>query len=533
MKTKNLTAKKLNLRLTAIAVASIFLTVSFGVVSASAWESGPSSPDKVLALPDGSYATSVAFDSSGQMYVTDFSGNAVYVFASDWVDGVNTPVKVLQGANTGLSTPTSIGFDSDGLMYVVNGSGVDTVTVYANNWADGNTSPIKTLQGAATGLSFAYAIAFDSEDNMYITNYGDDKVTRHDKGWANGNTPPSRTLRQTFQAPLGIAFDSLDQMYLVASGQAQVRVYSNDWIDGTTEEDFSAALNINGDNRSIAFDSDENLSVTSRYQIDVYQAGWSSNSPAVKTMTGLDLGMSLIAIDSSDNLYVPNYGTVAMYGASTSITSCTIDGQESNSINVPQGTTPSTLTISPSGGNTAVGEFLTDGNLQTSTVIGFSDPTLYFPTWTPELAGSTLSFRIKAVDLESDPPQATGLVLCSVDAVYASSSAGRGPTNTQVIPSNYFVVEGFKKGKHKLSGAMKDFIKREIDGTQGESKAVCTGTVRGKKWTEKREALALARAEAGCSYINLLKPDLPVELKKRLIPKGKGDALTVRIRVYY
>jgi sugar lactone lactonase YvrE len=531
MSKNQLILKKFNLRLAAIALVGIFLTSSFGIVSAEAWESGPSSPDKVLALPDGSRATSIAFDSSGRMYVTDFSNNAVYVFASNWVDGVNTPIKVLQGANTGLTTPTSIGFDSDGLMYVVNGLGVDTVTVYANDWADGNTSPVKTLQGAATGLSFAYAIAFDSEDNMYITNYGNDKVTRHDKGWATGNTPPSRTLSQTFQDPRGLAFDSQDQMYVVSVGQTQVRVYADDWQDGATEASFTAALNINGDNNSISIDSDENLYVTSRYQLDVYEPSWSLNSTPFKTMTGLDIQLSLIAIDASDNLYVPNWGTVSMYAASSSITSCTIDGQEYISLSVAKGTTPGILSISPSGGNRAIGEVITDGNLLTSTVIGFSDPTLYFPPWSAELAGSTLSFRIKGVDLESDPPQETGPLLCSADAVYADSSSGN--QELQVVVTNYFVVEGFKKGKHKLSGSMKNFIKREIDSRQGESKVVCTGTVRGKKWTEKREALALARAEAGCAYVSILKPNLPIELKKRLILKGKGNPLTVRIRVFY
>lgn len=222
-----------------------------------------------------------------------------------------------------------------------------------------------------------------------------------------------------------------------------------------------------------------------------------------------------------------NYGPAPQ----TSITSCTLEGQVSQTINVPQGTAEFELLYSSSGGNRSFLEILTDGELHYSSLISSGSGTLVIFEWTPQLAGSTRIHQLKAVDLETDPPQATGSVLCSVELVYAASSGGGG--ESQLIASNYFVVEGFKKGKHKLSAPMENFIKREIDSRQGESKAICTGTVRGKKWTEKREALALARAEAGCTYVSMLNPNLPVELKKRLIPNGKGNPLTVRIRVYY
>jgi hypothetical protein len=98
---------------------------------------------------------------------------------------------------------------------------------------------------------------------------------------------------------------------------------------------------------------------------------------------------------------------------------------------------------------------------------------------------------------------------------------------------NYFIAVGFDKGKAKLKKSMRAFIRKELNSRSGEVRAVCVGTVRGKKWTPKREALALARAASGCDYVTKLNPGLPVELKKRLIAKGKGNPLTVRIRVFY
>jgi hypothetical protein len=109
----------------------------------------------------------------------------------------------------------------------------------------------------------------------------------------------------------------------------------------------------------------------------------------------------------------------------------------------------------------------------------------------------------------------------------------KGLSKTSRGISNYFIAEGFDKGKSKLKKSMRAFIAKELNTQSGEVRAVCTGTVRGKKWTAKKERLALARAASGCNYVTSLSPDLTVELRKRLIPKGEGNPFTVRIRVFY
>lgn len=97
---------------------------------------------------------------------------------------------------------------------------------------------------------------------------------------------------------------------------------------------------------------------------------------------------------------------------------------------------------------------------------------------------------------------------------------------------NYFVSQGFVKGKSTLKNGMKAFINEQLDSTTGYKKFVCTGTVRGKKWTETRTALANARAAVACDYIEDRFPRAVFELKKRLIKKQSQDAQTVRIRVF-
>jgi hypothetical protein len=80
---------------------------------------------------------------------------------------------------------------------------------------------------------------------------------------------------------------------------------------------------------------------------------------------------------------------------------------------------------------------------------------------------------------------------------------------------------------------MRSFIRKELGIRSGEVRAICTGTVRARVWTAEKERLALARAASGCNYVTSLSPDLTVELRKRLIPKGEGNPFTVRIRVFY
>lgn len=108
--------------------------------------------------------------------------------------------------------------------------------------------------------------------------------------------------------------------------------------------------------------------------------------------------------------------------------------------------------------------------------------------------------------------------------------------------SHYFVVESFPKFQSTLSNSMKRFIRNQttnrplplgVTSRAPVVRVVCTGTVRGVKWTAKREKLALDRATVGCDYMKTLYPNVPTELKKRLISKKSQNSLTVRIRVFH
>lgn len=131
----------------------------------------------------------------------------------------------------------------------------------------------------------------------------------------------------------------------------------------------------------------------------------------------------------------------------------------------------------------------------------------------------------------SGPPQSVSWTYYFSN-VTSGCGGGSPDFGADVDLTNYFVVEGFTKGKAILTSSMKSFISKEVATAGSSSKFSCTGTVRGKKWTEAKEALALARAKVACDYVSELYPDATIQLKKRLIKKKKQDALTVRISVF-
>ncbi len=145
---------------------------------------------------------------------------------------------------------------------------------------------------------------------------------------------------------------------------------------------------------------------------------------------------------------------------------------------------------------------------------------------TPISVGQSLS----TVELTYTPfASATGLYSPNTGG---GGGGGGGGGEGSSTPMNYFVVEGFSKGKANLNKAMRGFIKKELAIESTPSHVVCIGTVRGKKWTDSREALALARATSGCNYVTKLYPQVGIKLNKRLISGKKKNPLTVRIRVF-
>ncbi len=225
-----------------------------------------------LHIPNG-----LAFDSSGNLYVSSESGGAVSKFAP----GATTPSATL----TGLSSSAGLAFDSSGNLYVANYGG-DTVSKFA----PGATTPTATL----TGLSSPWGLTFDSSGNLYVANYGSDTVSK----FAPGSTTPSATLTG-LDAPTGLAFDSSGNLYVANAWGNSVSKFA----PGSTTPTNSGLTGLNTPT-GLAFDSSGNLYVANYDGNTVSKFAPGSTTPT-NTLTGVNLPENL-AFDSSGNLYVAN-----------------------------------------------------------------------------------------------------------------------------------------------------------------------------------------------------------------------------------
>lgn len=147
-----------------------------------------------LSASNSAPLSHMTFDSSGNMYVTNWHDNGV--------DKV-TPAGVVSIYATGISGPTGLAFDSSGNLYVSSETGgyVDKVT------------PGGAVSTFATGFQYAEGLAFDSSGNLYVANstYSSNPNSTVDKITPNGVVS---TFATGFIHPQGLAFDSNGNLYV-------------------------------------------------------------------------------------------------------------------------------------------------------------------------------------------------------------------------------------------------------------------------------------------------------------------------------
>lgn len=172
-------------------------------------------------------------------------------------------------------------------LYVVNYGNNDTlgdrVTVYPIG-TTGNAKPIQEISGRKTGLTQPTAVTVDADGNIYVANGNGDRtavgpVTVYAPG-ATGDVKPIRTIAGSntkLNDPTGVALDSATNLY-VANGASR----------------FSRSL--------YPYDG----------YVTEYAAGADGNVKPISIINGAKTriwGPGALAVDSSNNIYVPNFGT--------------------------------------------------------------------------------------------------------------------------------------------------------------------------------------------------------------------------------
>jgi hypothetical protein len=263
----------------------------------------------------------LAFDSSGDLFVANYSQNTV----SEFAPGSTTPNATL----TGLFGPTQLAFDHSGDLFVSNAGTSDNGTS-VSEFAPGATTPTATL----TGVNCPAGLAFDSSGNLYVANFGYDNGTTVSE-FAPGATTPFRTLSGVF-VPSQLAFDHSGDLFVG-------NTYANNvnFAPGTKVLEFApgsttptATLTGLSEPAGMAVDQSGNLFVANYGDYNgtgttVSEFAPGSTTPTA-TLTGLH-GPYDLAFNSSGNLFVGNYAdgpgsTVSEFAPGSTTPTATLTG---------------------------------------------------------------------------------------------------------------------------------------------------------------------------------------------------------------
>ncbi len=192
-----------------------------------------------LALPVGSYGISLS-QHRQQVAVTN-EDNGVLMIFSLRAKEVESPLREIRGAKTGLAEPKGVFWDDVNHEIVVENDGdinhgkwdpdytgggrynPPSITVYADDAKD-NAAPLRTIQGAKTQLDTPVGLAVDLTHNeIFVANIGSDSVTVYNRD-ANGDVAPIRVLKgpQTgIHNIIGVAVDPVnDELWVANFGHA-------------------------------------------------------------------------------------------------------------------------------------------------------------------------------------------------------------------------------------------------------------------------------------------------------------------------
>jgi DNA-binding beta-propeller fold protein YncE len=262
--------------------------------------SGNVKPARVFSVPHQAWGLALS-DTADQIAVTVEVQNTV-VFYSRRVKGVEAPVKIIRGRDTGLADPHGIYWDEShneigvanhgnfrGVMKNTGGgcspsfvvedeaeageSRPPSIRIFAATAKD-DAKPLRVMQGSRTGLDWPMGVAYDPQhDTIVVANNGDSSVLIFGRN-SDGDVAPLRVIRGDrtgISHPMGIAVDP-----------QQGEIWVSNW----------------GDHSALAFDSGARGDVAPKRII--------RSAPARTPTPGFGNPMALAYDSKRDALLVPN-----------------------------------------------------------------------------------------------------------------------------------------------------------------------------------------------------------------------------------
>jgi sugar lactone lactonase YvrE len=326
--------------------------------------------------------TAVAFDSKGDLWVVDNGNDRVLEYKPPFSTDEAASLVIGQTSLTGsgdsspsgaLFGPTGLAFDASGDLWVTD-SGNNRVLEFKSPFSDGESATLvigqPTFGGyigttTAGGLNSPAYLAFDPSGNLWVTDQGNNRVLEFAAPLSTGQKAslvigqsnftafaPASGARGLFE-PLGIGFDPKGDLWVVDSANNRVLEYGAPFSTDEPgsmvigESGFTSGSSSTGLNAyAIAFDSSGNLWISDGISgVGEATAPFSTGEavgqmigPKAVTGNGTSPGSGLkdpqgLAFDSGNDLWVADYshGRVLEYGsASASSTSASSESTASS-----------------------------------------------------------------------------------------------------------------------------------------------------------------------------------------------------------
>jgi sugar lactone lactonase YvrE len=238
-------------------------------------------PEGIL-VSSGPQATGVAVDGSGNVYIADAFGSAVW----EWSPTTQQMTKLVA---QGLNFPTGVAVDSAGNLYIA-----DPHNNAIEEWS-ALTQQVTAL--VSSGLETPYGVAVDSFGNVYISDTGNSAI----KEWNAATQQVTTLVSSGLLQPVGVAVDKAGNVYIADSGNG-----IGEWNASTQQLtglkvslEMSAPTGVAVDGSGNVYIADESFYPIKEYSASTRQTS-SLVAPGVNTVYG-------VAVDGSGDVYAAYY----------------------------------------------------------------------------------------------------------------------------------------------------------------------------------------------------------------------------------
>jgi sugar lactone lactonase YvrE len=205
----------------------------------------------------------LAFDKAGNLWVANYDANTLAAFSPQQLrkGGDIEAATVLSASQGDFDQPTGLAFDSTGNLWVTNQRGDAVVEIAVSDLAgSGTPTPRLILKQPGGPGGIIEAAAFDQAGTLWLARYGDGRVIGFAASQLRTSPSPSPAYQLPGQlaGPIGLAVDAAGRLWVSEADSSSVAAFV---VVGTGPA--TAELAIKSDRLSVphtpALDADGNL----------------------------------------------------------------------------------------------------------------------------------------------------------------------------------------------------------------------------------------------------------------------------------